>query len=89
MLATTYTGSILGVDGLLVRVERSIDPAAYECTAVAKLLGAQKRFPALLFERPLNLHGRPGEVRLLLNAETTQGKIQVALGMPPTTSRAA
>lgn len=73
--------------GELVRVDREVDPGNYDCTAIVKQLATLKKFPALLFERPRGLDGRVSDVRLLLSAESTQGKVQVALGLPSSTSR--
>jgi 2,5-furandicarboxylate decarboxylase 1 len=74
--------------GELVRIEREVDPAGYDCTAIVKHLAALKKFPAVLFERPRAFDGRPSDVRLLLSAESTQGKIQAALGVPFEMTRA-
>src|SRR3954452_13982888 len=73
--------------GDLVIVDREVDPGNYDCTAIVKHLAALKKFPAVLFERARGLDGRVSDVRLLLSAESTQGKVQVALGMPPGTTR--
>ena len=72
----------------LVRVGKEVNPASYDVSALIKHLGAQRKFPILLFENALDLTGRRSLVRLLMNAEITQNKIQVALGLPASTSRA-
>jgi len=72
----------------VVSVSRVVNPANYDVTAVVKQLGAQKKFPILIFEQALNLHGRVSEARLVLSCENTQKKIQVALGVPQDMTRA-
>jgi hypothetical protein len=58
------------------------DPARYDVTAIIKHLGAQKKFPAILFENPLNLHGKASGIKLVMNCEISQCKAQIARGMP-------
>lgn len=72
----------------VVRVDHEVNPANYDVSAIIKHLDAQRKFPLLLFGAPLDLNGKRSEVRLLMNSEITQDKIQVALGVPATTSRA-
>lgn len=72
----------------LVCIDRVVDPANYDVTAIIKHLDAMKKFPVLLFERPLNLQGKVSEVRLMMNAEITQNKAQLALGVPFSMTRA-
>lgn len=71
----------------VVRVEREVNPAEYDVTAIIKHLDAQRRFPVLIFERPRSLAGPVSEVRLTMNCEITQNKIQVALDTLPTVGR--
>jgi 2,5-furandicarboxylate decarboxylase 1 len=72
----------------IVSVSRVVNPANYDVTALVKQLGARKKFPILIFERALNLHGAESEVQLVLSCENTQKKIQVALGLPQNMNRA-
>ena len=51
-------------------------------------LGALKKFPVLIFEQPLNAHGQRTDMKVVMSAETTQKKIQVALGVPNGMDRA-
>ena len=71
----------------LLCIDRVVNPANYDCTAIIKHLGALKKFPVVIFERPLNLHGEVSPVRLMLNAEISQSKAQIALGVPRTMTR--
>jgi len=64
----------------LVCIDREVNPAGYDCTAIIKHLDAAKKFPVVVFERPLDLHGAVSPVKLMLNAEISQSKAQIALG---------
>ena len=67
----------------VVHVTREVDPAHYDVTAIIKHLGAMKKFPILVFDRPLNLHGRESkDFKLVMNCEISQRKTQIALGVP-------
>lgn len=73
----------------IVHIAKEVDPAHYDVTAIIKHLGAQKKFPILVFERPLNLHGQPsGDFKLVMNCEISQRKAQIALGVTKELSRA-
>src|SRR5215211_4176229 len=71
----------------LVCIDRQVNPANYDCTAIVKHLDALKKFPVVVFEAPLNLRGEVSPVKLMLNAEISQSKAQIALGVPRTMSR--
>ena len=52
----------------VVHIGKTIDPAHYDATAIIKHLGAQKKFPILVFDKPRNLHGKPtSEFKLVMN----------------------
>jgi UbiD family decarboxylase len=72
----------------VVSVVKAVSPANYDVTAIVKHLGALKKFPVLIFERPLDIHGRATDMKLVINAENTRKKIQVALGLPRQMERA-
>ena len=73
----------------IVHIAKEVDPAHYDVTAIIKHLGEQKKFPILVFEHPLNLHGQPsGDFKLVMNCEISQRKTQIALGVPKELSRA-
>ena len=73
----------------LVHISRVVNPANYDVTAIIKHLGARKQFPILVFDRPLDLHGQVSPVRLVMQTENSQRKVQVALGVPPDMGRTA
>src|SRR3990167_3852886 len=67
----------------LVRVEQTVSPAQFEVTALLQHLEEMKKFPALLFERPLNLKGELSRFPLLSNLFATRRRCALALGMNP------
>ncbi|MBI4490330.1 MAG: UbiD family decarboxylase [Deltaproteobacteria bacterium] len=67
----------------LLHVEREIAPAQFEVTALLQHLENEKRFPALIFERPLDLRGKPSSFPLLSNLFATRRRCAQALGMTP------
>jgi UbiD family decarboxylase len=66
----------------VVTVSRSVNPLNYDVTAIIKQLGVLKKFPVLIFDRPLNGRGELNDVKLVMSAENTQKKAQAALGVP-------
>ncbi|MDH3445102.1 MAG: UbiD family decarboxylase, partial [Deltaproteobacteria bacterium] len=72
----------------VVTIAKTVNPSNYDVTAIVKQLGALKKFPILIFDQPLNGYGRTTDMRLILSAENTQKKVQVALGMPRDVDRA-
>lgn len=72
----------------VVEVNQIVDPAHYDVSAIIRHLDDLKKFPLLIFNQPLNLNGKVSSVRLCMNAEISQNKIQIALGIPLTTTRA-
>jgi UbiD family decarboxylase len=71
----------------LVCIDREVNPAGYDCTAIIKHLDALKKFPVVIFERALGVNGQVSPVKLMLNAEISQSKAQIAMGVPRTMSR--
>ena len=72
----------------VVAISKTVNPRSYDVTAIVKHLGALKKFPVLIFDNPLNAHGQPTDMKLVMSAETTRKKIQVALGVPRDMDRA-
>ena len=71
----------------MIHITKEVNPANYDVTAIIKHLGAQKRFPIIIFDKPLNLNGKVGPIKLTMNCEISQGKTQIALGMPRNSTR--
>jgi 2,5-furandicarboxylate decarboxylase 1 len=73
--------------GEVIHIKKEVNPANYDVTAIIKHLGAQKKFPIIIFDNPLNLNGKVGPIKLTMNCEISQGKTQIALGMSKDASR--
>ena len=41
--------------GEVIHITKEVNPANYDVTAIIKHLGAQKKFPIIIFDKPLNL----------------------------------
>jgi len=67
----------------LVEVERTVAPARFEATALLQHLENEKKFPALLFKKPLNLKGQPSAFPLLSNLFATRRRCALALDLAP------
>ena len=67
----------------MVRVARPIDPARFEVTALLQHLENDGKFPLVLFESPLDLHGRPSGFPLASNVFARRQRCAVALDMDP------
>ena len=72
----------------LVAISKIVSPANHDVSAICKQLGALKKFPILIFDKPLNLHGELSDMKLVMGLENSQKKIQVALGVAPDMDRA-
>lgn len=72
----------------VVHVTKEVNPANFDVSALIKHLDEQRKFPVLIFDSPLGLDGKRSDVPLMMNAEITQNKIQVAMGVPASTTRA-
>ena len=72
----------------VVNIAKTVNPLNYDVTAIVKQLGALKKFPILIFDQPLNAHGEHNDMGLVIGAENTQKKVQVALAVPPHMDRA-
>src|SRR5213082_3297992 len=71
----------------LVCIDREVNPANYDCTAIIKHLDALKKFPVVIFENALGIDGKVSPVKLMLNAEISQSKAQLAMDVPRTMTR--
>src|SRR5207237_4314574 len=73
--------------GEVIHITKEVNPANYDVTAIIKHLGAQKKFPIIIFDKPRNLNGRVSDIKLTMNCEISQRKTQIALGLPKETTR--
>ena len=71
----------------VIHITKEVDPAHYDVTAIFKHLGAHKKFPIIIFDKPKNLNGRVGDIKLTMNCEISQRKAQIALGLPKEATR--
>jgi 2,5-furandicarboxylate decarboxylase 1 len=72
----------------VVSIAKPVNPLDYDITAIVKQLGALKKFPVLIFEQPLDARGQATDMKVVMSAENSQKKIQVALGVSPQMDRA-
>src|SRR3989442_4303183 len=56
----------------IVHVGSPVNPAAFEVTAVLKQLELRRKYPLVLFERPLDLYGNESGFRLATNIYATR-----------------
>src|ERR1051325_244223 len=73
--------------GEVIHITKEVDPANYDVTAIIKHLGAQKKFPIIVFDKPRNLNGKVGPIKLTMNCEIPQEKTQIAVGIRRTAPR--
>ncbi len=74
--------------GEVIHISKVVNPSKHDISAIIEHLAAQKKFPILVFEQPLNLHGQTNNFKLIMNCEVLLRKIQVALGVPRDMNRA-
>lgn len=66
----------------LVRITKPVNPADFDVTAVMEHLYARGRKPAVLFENPLDLHGNPSSMPVLINVFAERERCATALDFP-------
>jgi UbiD family decarboxylase len=79
----TYLDALRDRPEELRTVSRPIDPGNFQVTAILEHLDRRGEFPAVLFERPQNLHGEPSDFRLLSNLWATRERVAEMLGLQP------
>ena len=67
----------------LITIEKSVNPAAFDVTALLKHLEDEGNFPILLFDSPLNLENKKATFKLVTNVFATRQRCAVALGLKP------
>src|ERR1044072_2642425 len=73
--------------GEVIHITKQVNPANYDVTAIIKHLGAQKKFPIIIFDKPLNLNRDVASIKLTMNCTIYQEKPQPAWAMPRSTTR--
>lgn len=71
----------------LVTVARSINPAAFEVTALLENLEREGRHPVVLFSDPRDVHGKPSQIRLVSNVFARRERSALAFDLPPSSCR--
>lgn len=71
----------------VVHVTEPVDPARFEVTAVLQKLEDLGKYPLVVFDRPLDLHGAPSAFPLITNVYATRERCARALGLPPEHAR--
>lgn len=80
----TYLGALEGDHPeWVVHVTKPVDPARFQVTAVLQQLEHRGRFPLVVFDRPLTLHGEPSPFPLVTNVYATRERCALALGLRP------
>ncbi|MCC6888461.1 MAG: UbiD family decarboxylase [Hyphomicrobiales bacterium] len=67
----------------ILRIGDTIDPAAFEATAILANLEQSGVNPMVLFEKPLNLLGQPSAFPLVTNIYSSRRRDAIALGLQP------
>ena len=65
----------------IVHVAEAVDPARFDVTAVLKHLELRRKFPLVVFDRPLDLRGRPSAFPVAANVYATRARCALALGL--------
>ena len=78
---STYLETIRGRPEECRTVSRPIDPGNFQVTAILEQLDRCGQFPAVIFEKPLNLHGRHSDFRLVSNLWATRERCAEMLGL--------
>jgi 2,5-furandicarboxylate decarboxylase 1 len=65
----------------IVHIDKPVDPAKFEVTAILQQLENEGRYPMAVFHQPLNLHGEVSEFPLVTNIYARRERCAMALGM--------
>ena len=71
--------------GDLIEIDRPVRPDDFEVTALLKQLEDRRQYPAVLFNNPIDLNGKPCAFPLLSNMYATRERCAVMLDVDPTT----
>lgn len=67
----------------VVHVTEPVNPARFEVTAVLKHLELRRKYPLVVFDRPLDLLGQPSPLPIATNIYATRERCAMALGLRP------
>jgi UbiD family decarboxylase len=66
----------------VVHIDKPVDPAKFEVTAILQQLENEGRYPMAVFHQPLNLHGEISDFPLVTNIYAQRERCAMALGLP-------
>src|SRR2546423_821395 len=69
--------------GDVVHVTEPVNPAMFEVPAVLKHLELRNQYPLVVFDRPLDLYGRPSPFPVASNVHASRKRCAMALGLAP------
>ena len=67
----------------LVTIDKTVNPAKFEVTALLRHLELLGKFPVLLFDRAHDLMGREADFKLITNVFATRQNCALAMGLDP------
>lgn len=67
----------------LISVEKPVNPANFDVTTLLRHLEVMGKFPVLLFERPIDLHGKEATSKLITNVFATRQNCALSMGLQP------
>jgi len=65
----------------IIHVTEPVAPAHFDVTAVLKHLELRRRYPLVVFDRPLDLRGEPSALPIATNIYATRERCALALGL--------
>ncbi|HWB66941.1 MAG TPA: UbiD family decarboxylase [Mycobacteriales bacterium] len=68
---------------LMVHIDKPVNPADFDATAILELLNKRGQRPLAVFEHPMNLYGEDAGIPLVMNVFATRERCAVALGLDP------
>ena len=71
----------------IVHIDKPVDPANFEVTAILQQLEDEGRYPMVIFHKPLNLLGEVSEFPLITNIYAERERCAQALGLPLSESK--
>jgi 2,5-furandicarboxylate decarboxylase 1 len=67
----------------LILIEKTVDPARFDVTAILQHFENRDKYPVLLFDNALNLNGERSHFRLVTNVFATRQRCALALDLDP------
>jgi UbiD family decarboxylase len=71
----------------VVHIDKPVDPARFEVTAILQQLEDEGRYPMVVFHQPLDLNGDISEFPLVTNIYAERERCALALGLPISESK--